>query len=55
MTNRYSDSITATMIDNRKPGLGMSLAGYIVATAEHVYCPQFSRPVPPIDRLSVVG
>lgn len=45
--NRYSDLISATMVNNGNPGLGMNGAGYIVAAAEHVYCPQFSSPMPP--------
>lgn len=40
--NGYSDLITATMVDKSNPGLGLNGAGYIVASAEHVYCPQFS-------------
>lgn len=40
----YSDSTTASMVNDTNPGLGMNGAGYIVATAEHVYCPQFSNP-----------
>jgi len=45
--NGYSDLITATRVNNSNPGLGMNGAGYIVASAEHVYCPQFSSPMPP--------
>jgi hypothetical protein len=40
----YSDLITATRVNNANPGLGLNGAGYIVAAAEHVYCPQFSSP-----------
>ncbi len=45
--NGYSDLISATMVNNGNPGLGMNGAGFIVAAAEHVYCPQFSSPLPP--------
>lgn len=40
----YSDLITATRVSKGNPGLGMDGAGFIVAAAEHVYCPQFSSP-----------
>lgn len=43
--NGYSDLITATRVNNANPGLGLNGAGYIVAAAEHVYCPQFSSPL----------
>jgi Protein of unknown function (DUF732) len=45
--NGHSDLISATMVNNGNPGLGMDGAGYIVAAAEHVYCSQFSSPMPP--------
>ena|SRR3989442_10764543 len=43
----YSDLITATRVNNANLGLGLNRAGFIVSVAEHIYCPQFSSPVPP--------
>jgi hypothetical protein len=42
--NGYSDLISATRVNNSNPGLGINGAGYIVASAEHVYCPLSAHP-----------
>ena len=40
--NGYSDLMVAAKLNKTEPDLGMNHAGYFVAVAEHVYCPQFS-------------